>query len=186
MKKQKLKCTILTLTAALLLLTGCTKLDAPVGAAPAVTPEQTQTSPAEPAEPKTEQEPVAAAPAEEAKPKEPAAPERTLSYTMLLGGKEQTVYLDVDDGDILFWDSASGGSMVAAAKFPQQLPGAKEALKSCDFEDLDGDGNSELTAEFAFEDGKTASLVWFYVDAGFVYNEEFSVLPGEVGARGEE
>ena len=183
MKKQNLILTFFTLTAALLLLTGCTKIDAPVGAAPAAKPEQTQ---AEPEKTEPEQQPAPeTAPAEEAAPEAPAAPERTLCYTMLLGGREQTVYLDVDDGDILLWDSASGGSMVAAAKFDEPMPGAKQALQSCDFTDLDGDGNSELTAEFAFQDGTAASLVWFYVDAGYVYNAEFSVLPGEAGARGE-
>ena len=183
MKKQDLKLTFLTLTAALLLLTGCTKLDAPVGAAPAETLAQPQ---AEPEITKPEQKtPPETAPAEEVAPEAPAAPERTLSYTMLLGGTEQTVYLDVDDGDILLWDSASGGSMVAAAKFAEPMPGAKQALQGCDFTDLDGDGNSELSAEFSFPDGATASLVWFYVDAGYVYNAEFSVLPGEASARGE-
>ena len=184
MKKQNLKLTILTLTAALLLLTGCAKLDAPVGAAPVAVPEQTQEEAA-----KTEpvQEPAAEiAPTEETEPQEPAQPERTLSCLMVLGGNEMTVYPDVDDGDILLWDSASGGNMVAAAKFPQPLPGAKQALLGCDFTDLDGDGNSELTATFGFEDGTFASLVWFYVDAGYVYNAEFSVLPGEGSARGEE
>lgn len=183
MKKQSLKLTFLTLTAALLLLTGCARLDAPVGAAPAEAPAQTQaeaekTSPEQKTPPET-------APAQEVAPETPAAPERTLCYTMLLGGKEQTVYLDVDDGDILLWDSASGGNMVAAAKFAEPMPGAKQALQSCDFTDLDGDGNSELSAEFSFPDGATASLVWFYVDAGYVYNAEFSILPGEEGARGE-
>ena len=185
MKKQNLTIMILTLTAALLLLAGCTKLDAPIAAAPG---EQTQTEsmPEETAEPEPKQEPAAEiAPTEETEPQEPEQPERTLSCLMTLGGSETTVYLDVDDGDILLWDSASGGNMVAAAKFPQQLPGAKQALLGCDFTDLDGDGNSELTASFGFEDGTFASLVWFYVDAGYVYNEEFSVLPGEAGAKGE-
>ena len=39
-----------------------------------------------------------------------------------------------------------------------------------------------LIAEFAFADGSTASLVWFWADGGLVYNEEFSRLPGEPAA----
>ena len=57
-----------------------------------------------------------------------------------------------------------------------------EALKSCDYTDLDEDGNSDLTAEFIFTDGSTASLVWFYADGGLIYNEEFSRLPGDATA----
>lgn len=104
---------------------------------------------------------------------------------MLLGGSEQTVYLDVSDEEILLWDNASGGQLIAVAKYAQAMQGAQDALQSCDFTDLDGDGSSELTAIFRFPDGTNASLVWFYTDGGFVYNPEFSILPGEPSAAGE-
>ena len=117
---------------------------------------------------------------------EEAAPERTVTGTMLLNGAETTVYLDVSDTEINFRDSASGGTLLAVAKYPEALTGAAEALKSCDYTDLDGDGNSELTAEFTFADGSTASLVWFHTDGGLIYNEEFSRLPGELPASGGE
>lgn len=115
---------------------------------------------------------------------EALASERTVTGTMLLGGKETTVYLEVGDTEINFWDSASGGQLLAVARYPGMLDGAANALKSCDYTDLNEDGNSDLTAEFTFTDGSTASLVWFYVDGGFSYNEEFSVLPGELSASG--
>ena len=117
---------------------------------------------------------------------EEAAPERTVTGTMLLNGVETAVYLDVSDTEINFQDSASGGTLLAVAKYPEALTGAAEALKSCDYTDLDGDGNSELTAEFTFADGSTASLVWFHTDGGLIYNEEFSRLPGELPASGGE
>ena len=117
---------------------------------------------------------------------EEAAPERTVTGTMLLNGVETAVYLDVSDTEINFWDSASGGTLLAVAKYPETLTGAAEALKSCDYTDLDGDGSSELTAEFTFADGSTASLVWFHTDGGLIYNEEFSRLPGELPASGGE
>ena len=117
---------------------------------------------------------------------EEAAPERTVTGTMLLNGVETAVYLDVSDTEINFWDSASGGTLLAVAKYPETLTGAAEALKSCDYTDLDGDGSSELTAEFAFADGSTASLVWFHTDGGLIYNGEFSRLPGELPASGGE
>ena len=112
------------------------------------------------------------------------ASERTATGTMLLDRKETTVYLEVSDTEINFWDSASGGKLLAVAKYPETLAGAAEALKGCDYTDLDEDGISDLTTEFIFTDDSTASLVWFYVDGGFSYNEEFSVLPGELSASG--
>lgn len=47
------------------------------------------------------------------------------------------------------------------------------------------DSPRDLTAEFAFAGGSTASLVWFYADGGLVYNGEFSRLPSETSAAGE-
>lgn len=112
--------------------------------------------------------------------------ERTATGVMLLDGKETTVYLEVSDTEINFWDSASGGKLLAVAKYRETLAGAAKALKGCDYTDLDEDGNSDLTAEFTFTDGSTASLVWFYADGGLVYNEEFSRLPGDATAAGTE
>ena len=109
---------------------------------------------------------------------EAPASERTATGTMLLDGKETTVYLEVSDTEINFWDSTSGGKLLTVAKYPETLAGAAEALKSCDYTD----GNSDLTAEFIFTDGSTASLVWFYADSGLIYNEEFSRLPGDATA----
>ena len=108
---------------------------------------------------------------------------RTRTETVLLDGQETTAYLDVTDEDIQFWDSPSGGTILAAARYPKALPGAADALESCDLTDLDGDGNSDLSASFRFgEDG--AQLLWFYADGGFADNEEFSWLPGETPPSG--
>ena len=106
--------------------------------------------------------------------------------TLLLHGEKKEAFAAVTDEEICLWDSASGGQLLAVARFPVTLSGAKDALESCDFTDLDGDGNSELTAELSFADGSTANLVWFYADGGLVYNEEFSLLPGETAAGGTD
>ena len=99
-----------------------------------------------------------------------------------LDGEVIEAFAAVTDEERCLWDAASGGRRLAVARFPSPLSGAKDALLHCDFSDLDGDGNSELTAEFTFQDRSTASLVWFYLGGGLVYNEEFSRLPGEPAA----
>ena len=150
--------------AALVLLTACAASPAPT-AAPAVT--------AEPSPVQTESA-------------EPAAAVRAVSCTMLWEGEEITVYPEVSEDEIALWDSASGGQIVAVARYAQAMPGAAEAAVEYDFTDLDGDGSSELTASFSFLGGTAASLTWFYADGGYVYNEEFSTLPGEASAKGED
>ena len=121
--------------------------------------------------------------AQSSAPAESGAAERTRTETVLLDGQETTAYLDVTDEDIQFWDSPSGGTLLAAARYPKALPGAADALESCDLTDLDGDGNSDLSVSFRFGTNG-AQLLWFYADGGFAYNEEFSWLPGETPPSG--
>lgn len=176
----------LTAAAAALTLTACSGQPAPAGSAPETqTPAAAEPASTEPAAP------VQAAPAEadtpvQTAPAEPETPARTVSYVMLLQGSEATVYPDVSDTEIVFWDSASAGQIIAVAKYAQPMSGAADALRDCDFTDLDEDGNSDLTANFSFPDGTTASLLWFYTDGGFVYNAEFSLLPGDAPAGDAE
>ena len=142
-----------------------------------------ETVPPAPAQSTEAAQPAQSTEAAQSAPAESGAAERTRTETVLLDGQETTAYLDVTDEDIRFWDSPSGGTLLAAARYPKALPGAADALESCDLTDLDGDGNSDLSASFRFgEDG--AQLLWFYADGEFAYNEEFSWLPGETPPSG--
>lgn len=110
---------------------------------------------------------------------------RTAVGSLTLDGVSYDAYADVSEQEICFWDAASGGRLLAVARYPETLTGAKEALTGCDLTDLDADGCSDLSAEFSFPDGSSASLLWFYSGGSFVYNAEFSILPGEQNAAGE-
>ena len=142
-----------------------------------------ETVPPAPAQSTEAAQPAQSAEAAQSAPAESGAAERTRTETVLLDGQETTAYLDVTDEDIQFWDSPSGGTILAAARYPKALPGAADALESCDLTDLDGDGNSDLSASFRFGTNG-AQLLWFYIDGGFAYNEEFSWLPGETPPSG--
>ena len=142
-----------------------------------------ETVPPAPAQSTEAAQPAQSAEAAQSAPAESGAAERARTETVLLDGQETTAYLDVTDEDIQFWDSPSGGTLLAAARYPKALPGAADALESCDLTDLDGDGNSDLSASFRFGTNG-AQLLWFYADGGFAYNEEFSWLPGETPPSG--
>ena len=111
---------------------------------------------------------------------------RGVTGTMLRDGTEIPVYLAVSDTEIAFWDSPSGGEVLAVARYPEPMPGAAAALTDCDHQDLDGDGCSDFGAAFTFPDGSTANLLWLSVDGEFVYQEEFSQLPGDLPPSGED
>ena len=174
------------LAAALLTLTACAAPAVPTTAAPAANEPPAAEAPAAIETPASSEAPsTLETPAEQPQPETPPVPERTVSYVMLLNGKEMTVYPDLSESEIVLWDSASGGQIVAVARYAQPMPGAAEAFQDCDFTDLDADDNSELSANFTFPDGTAANLLWFYTDGGFVYNEEFSILPGDAPAGNE-
>ena len=77
---------------------------------------------------------------------------RGVTGTMLRDGTEIPVYLAVSDTEIAFWDSPSGGDVLAVARYPEPMPGAAAALTDCDHQDLDGDGC--LTLELRFRYGE--------------------------------
>lgn len=110
---------------------------------------------------------------------EASAPEYTLSGTMLLDGNEIPVFLTASENGIDFRTGGSGENRIAVAWYPDGLTTAEKTMTSCDFTDLDGDGNSDPTAFFTLGDGSTASVVWFFSDGEFVYNDEFSRFPGD-------
>ena len=173
----KYKSMLTTMLAALLLftLTACAGTPAIELEAPTM---QAEPSPA--VQPKAaEPEPTIIPSAEAADEQLPQPEARPFVGTMLLNGEQTEAFAAVADEELCLWDAASGGQLLAVARFPYTLSGAKDALAGCDFTDLDGDGDSDLTASFSFSDGSTASLLWFYTDGGLVYNEEFSILPGE-------
>ena len=187
-----MKKNILALVAALSLLLALSACSSPAAAKTMDTPnqleqtEQPETAAPAVSEPQKEPEqmPDPASISDDTRTRQPES--RPCVGTMLLNGESLDAFAAVTDEEICLWDSASGGQLLAVARFPIALAGAKDALESCDFTDLDGDGSSELSAEFSFADGSTASLVWFYADGGLVYNEEFSRLPGEAPAAGTE
>ena len=80
-------------------------------------------------------------------------------------------------------EAAQSAQSGGAAQSAPAESGAADALESCDLTDLDGDGNSDLSASFRFG-ADSAQLLWFYADGGFAYNEEFSWLPGETPPSG--
>lgn len=71
--------------------------------------------------------------------------------------------------------------LLVQGDYPMCLENATEYFDTCDFEDIDQDGNSDLTVSFAFSESSQAMFLWFWVDGqGYVLNEEFPQFPGEV------
>lgn len=86
------------------------------------------------------------------------------------------VYVN-EDGFAFCYDEGSGHDLFETAPFPYTLTDAQEDLTGVSFDDLDGDGNSDITAAFHHSGGDDRTEVWYW-DTGklaFVYSEEDSV-----------
>lgn len=86
------------------------------------------------------------------------------------------VYVN-EDGFAFCYDEGSWHALFETAPFPYTLTDAQEALTGVSFDDLDGDGNSDITAAFHHSGGDDRTEVWYW-DTGelaFVYSEEDSV-----------
>lgn len=101
--------------------------------------------------------------------------------TMVLEGEPIDVCVYVEDEKVLFFRDEPAQELLTQGDYPIRLENAAEFFDNCDFEDIDQDGNSDLTVNFAFPDGSQAIFLWFWVDGqGYVLNEEFSQLLGEM------
>ncbi len=78
---------------------------------------------------------------------------------------------------------AVDGSLLVSAQLPEEVG---TQMNLCSLDDLNGDGYSDVNADFMSEDGGKASILWMSDGENLYYNEEFSILPGQVGPRGEE
>lgn len=86
-------------------------------------------------------------------------------------------------GVSVFRTGAAGEKLVTAV-LPRLL-GIPD-MAELDTTDLTDDGYSDLNMILSYPDGSSAVVLWLSAGDTLYYNEEFSVLPGELSPRGEE
>ena len=100
---------------------------------------------------------------------------------MVIEGEPIDVCVCVEDEQILFYCDEPMQELLVQGDYPIRLENATEYFDTCDFKDIDQDGNSDLSVSFAFSDSSQVMFLWFRVDGqGCVLNEESSQFPGEV------
>lgn len=93
---------------------------------------------------------------------------------MMYGGESVKVCICVEDEKALIYRDEPVQELLAQADYPEALENGTGNLSTCEFEDLDQDGNSELTLTFDRPDGGQAVFQWLWIDGeGYVLNEEF-------------
>lgn len=74
--------------------------------------------------------------------------------------------------------------LLVVAPLPEGAPAMEAA--SYIFDDLTDDGYSDIQADISFAGGEKGSVLWLSDGQTLYYNEEFSLLPGQVPPKGED
>lgn len=111
------------------------------------------------------------------------APQAAVHSGYLWQGQACDVTAEALPGRLEIRDAGTKKLLVAAA-FPAGMGQVQTGTFT--FDDLTDDGYSDISADFALKDGSRASILWMSDGENLYYNEEFSILPGQVGPRGEE
>ena len=88
------------------------------------------------------------------------------------GGKTSDVLVCVFTDEIDLYLDDETQTLYAAASYPETIDDAREAYAGCSLDDRNGDGESDLQAEFVRSDGEKRTLTWYWeAEKGFVYQE---------------
>lgn len=99
-------------------------------------------------------------------------------------GQKTPVLLKVGETGITVFRQGGTEEKLVTAPLPRLL--GMPAMTELDITDLNGDGYSDLNVIIAYPDGSSAVVLWLSSENTLYYNEEFSVLPGDISPRGEE
>ena len=86
----------------------------------------------------------------------------------------------VDADGTITHDGESVDVLVAVSvSFPMAIPDAESAFYAIRFDDLDGDGESDVTVDFRHADNTETHLVWIWdAHVRYVFCEELSYVTG--------
>ena len=85
--------------------------------------------------------------------------------------KQVLVCIFTDEADIYLDDDSQ--TLYASLPYPDTMEDAREAYLRASFEDLNGDGSSDVRLTFSHADGTQTERVWYWEEAnGFVLQTE--------------
>lgn len=94
--------------------------------------------------------------------------------TIVRDGAETTVCVCVGDLTVDFYLDREEQTVYASVAYPSRIDNADAYYRSVSFDDLNGDGNSDIRITFSFKDGEETTLAWLWEDTEFVYHAELS------------
>lgn len=97
--------------------------------------------------------------------------------TITHDGESVDVLVTISDTSAAFYRDTAEQVLFDSVLFPESIPDAKQAFESISFDDINGDGESDVIVRFKFNDGGGEELVWIWDPAErYIFNGELSTV----------
>lgn len=104
------------------------------------------------------------------------------SGTITHDGDSVDVLVTVSESSAAFYRDIPEQVLFDSVTFPMDIPDAEQAFHSISFDDLDGDGESDVWVSFLHENGDATDLIWIWdPEERYVYREDLSAIPADEG-----
>lgn len=102
------------------------------------------------------------------------------SGTITHDGESVDVLVTVDGSSAAFYWDEPEQVLFDSVLFPVTVPGAGEYFNDISFDDIDGDGESDVCVSFVYAPGESTQLVWIWDPVErYVFREDLSHINGE-------
>ena len=99
------------------------------------------------------------------------------SGTITHDGDSVDVLVTVSESSAAFYRDLPEQILFDSVSFPMNVPDAEQAFNAISFEDLDGDGESDVLVSFIHENGDADELIWIWDPAErYVFREDLSTV----------
>ena len=99
------------------------------------------------------------------------------SGTITHDGESVEVLVTVGESSAAFYRDLPEQVLFDSVSFPMSIPDAKQAFNAISFDDMDGDGESDVLVSFIHENGNATELIWIWDPAErYVFREDLSTV----------
>ena len=108
------------------------------------------------------------------------------SGTITHDGESVDVLVTVSESSAAFYRDLPEQVLFDSVSFPMNIPDAEQAFNAISFDDMDGDGESDVLVSFIHENDDATELIWIWDPAErYVFREDLSTVSIEDEGRGD-
>lgn len=101
----------------------------------------------------------------------------TITHT---GEGSVDVLVTISSESAAFYRDSSEQVLFDSVLFPMEIPDAEQSFNAISFDDINGDGESDVVVNFIDENDVVTELVWLWdPDERYIYREDLSILPSD-------